>query len=191
MSLDSPDSTDCQPWIAAQRKSKQSRSPDCVEIQASEVDVEPPPRKELTRDVHRPNMPTRPTTESEINEATQAGWDRGQQLKARLAALIRSGVVTVREIDAKQGGSLDVGIDDGSSNGCTMIALMLFALFHYGAFNLSNFSSVILFWCSPVLKAIRNYAGEFVEPEPAIEQLRSRGLLSTEVMTVHSTIVNF
>ena len=38
-------------------------------------------------------------------------------MKARLAPLIRRGVVIVREIDAKQGGSLNVGIDDDSSNG--------------------------------------------------------------------------
>lgn len=190
MSFNSPDITDSEPWIAVQRRNKRRSSPDCVEIQANNVAVEPP-RKELTRDAHHPNMPIRPNTEYEINEATQAGWERGQQLKARLASLIRSGTVIVREIDAKQGGSLDVGIDDDSSNGCTMISLMLFALFYYGIFNLSNFTSVILFWSGPVLKAIRNYAGEFVEPEPAIEQLQSRGLLPKEVMTLCSTIDYF
>ena len=187
MSLDSPDSS--QPWISA-RKNKRRSSPDCVEIQA-EAAVEDP-CKELTRDVYRPNVhhPMRPNSELEISETTKACWDRGQQLKAMLATLIQRGVVVVREIDAKQGGSLDMGIDDDSSNVCTMIALMLFALFYYGVFNCGNFSSVILFWSGPVLKAVRNYAGEFVEPEPAFEELQRRGLFPEEVMTMHSTIDN-
>jgi hypothetical protein len=103
------------------------------------------------------------------------------------AALVQSGAAVVREIDAKQGGLFDMGIYDASSNGCTVIALMLFALFNFGCFNCSNFTNVIKFWSGPVLKTVRELTGgrtTFVEPEPAFDRLQNLGLIPPQVSSL-------
>jgi hypothetical protein len=121
----------------------------------------------------------------EISESTQAAWGRGLELKAKLAALIQVEAVGVCQFDAKQGGSTEMATYDDSSNGCTMIALMLFALFNFGIYSRRNFTNVISFWSGPVLKAIRASPGDYVEPEPALKELKRRGLMPHEVMTFY------
>lgn len=119
-----------------------------------------------------------------IGESTQRAWDRGQELKTKLRALVESGAVVVREIDAKQGGLLTMGIDDDSSDGCTVIALMAYSLLLFGLFNCSNFASIIKYWSGPLLKDIRTQLGgmaRFVEPEPAFDKLRSLRLIPPQV----------
>lgn len=119
-----------------------------------------------------------------ISESTQRAWDNGRDLKAKLATLVQTGSAVVREIDAKQGGLLCMGLDDASSDGCTVIALMAFSLFFFGLFNCSNFMSIIKVWSWPVLKDIRKHAGglvTFIEPETAFEKMRSLRLIPPQV----------
>jgi len=119
-----------------------------------------------------------------VSESTQRAWDRGQELKTKLRALVQNGAAVVREIDAKQGGLLTLGVDDDSSDGCTVIALMAYSLLLHGLFTCSNFASVIEFWSGPLLKDIRTHLGgmaRFVEPEPAFDKLRSLGLIPPQV----------
>lgn len=131
----------------------------------------------------RQKQPDRNFEPAEVSESTQLAWDRGYRLKSEFAALIQSGAAVVCEIDAKQGGLFGMGIDDDSSDGCTVIALMLFALFYYGLFNGSNFINVIKFWSGPVLRLVRALTGRgtFVEPEPAFEELQRLQLLPNQV----------
>lgn len=126
-------------------------------------------------------MPNNPKI---LIESTKDFWERAQQLKTDLRALVKSGAVVISEVDLKQGGLLNVGIKDDSSNGCTVIALMIYALFYYGLFNCYNFISVIQIWASPVLKIAREPTGDeltFVETEPALDILQSIGLISRQV----------